>query len=186
MHRFARIVLGYHGCSLALSTEMFSGVKTIAEWLPSENTHDWLGKGIYFWEHSPERAMQWAKARHGEKGAVIGAVIQLGDCFDLTDVAKSSALKKTYAEMRGNALERGGSLPTNSGGDRDLKNRALDCQIINDYLDKKDKKIQTVRGAFWEGPDLYEGAMLREQTHIQLAVRDPSCILGIFHPMGLS
>lgn len=98
MHRFARIVLGYHGCSTAFAEELFSGTKTVAEWQPSENTHDWLGKGIYFWEHSPERAEQWARARHGDRGAVIDAVLQLGDCFDLTDVAKSRELRETHVE----------------------------------------------------------------------------------------
>lgn len=186
MHRFARIVLGYHGCSTAFAEELFSGTKTVAEWQPSENTHDWLGKGIYFWEHSPERAEQWARARHGDRGAVIGAVLQLGDCFDLTDVAKTRELQQVHAQVEHEARERGHALPTNAGGDRDLKKRALDCWIINTHLDNEKESIQTVRGAFWEGPDLYQGAMLREQTHIQIAVRDPSCILGIFQPMRLA
>ncbi len=186
MHRFARIVLGYHGCASAFAAEMFSGAKPIAEWKPSEKSYDWMGRGIYFWEHSPERAMQWARARHGMDGAVIGAVIQLGNCFDLTDVEKTQKLKETHALFQRDALARGMRLPTNAGGDRDLKKRALDCKIINNHLDNNTVNIQTVRSAFWEGPDLYEGAMLREQTHIQIAVRDPSCILGLFHPMGLS
>jgi hypothetical protein len=186
MHRFARIVLGYHGCAAGFAAEMFSGAKTIAEWKPSAKSYDWLGRGIYFWEHSPERAMQWARARHGADAAVIGAVIQLGNCFDLTDVEKTRKLKKTHARIQREALANGEELPTNEGGDRDLKRRALDCRIISNYLDKDAGDIQTVRCAFWEGPDLYEGAMLREQTHIQIAVRDSSSILGIFHPVGLS
>ena len=24
---------------------------------PSENDYDWLGRGIYFWEHGPQRAL---------------------------------------------------------------------------------------------------------------------------------
>jgi len=58
----------------------------------------------------------------------------------------------------------------------------LDCLIINACLEVVDPPFQTVRAAVWEGPDIYEGAMIREQSHIQIAVRDRSCILGVFRP----
>lgn len=41
---------------------------------------------------------------------------------------------------------------------------------------------QTVRGGFPEGKALYSGAGLTEQHHIQIAVRDVSCIRGYFLP----
>lgn len=73
-------------------------------------------------------------------------------------------------------------MPQNRLG-TDLKLRDLDCLIINrtvELLEELD--FQTVRGAFLEGPEVYPGAMIREHTHVQVAVRDPGCILGVFAP----
>ena len=61
----------------------------------SKNAHDWLGHGIYFWENNPKRALDWAKfmSKHPTfKGRVkepfaIGAIIDLGNCLDLTEAA---------------------------------------------------------------------------------------------------
>ena len=77
MERFARIILGYQGAKAGEAAEfarkLLLGDVAVDEWKPSENEFDWLGHGIYFWEHSPERARRWA----GADGIVIGAVIQL-------------------------------------------------------------------------------------------------------------
>ncbi len=186
MHRFARVVLGYHGCDATFANHLFSNEDVIAEWKESNRPYDWLGRGIYFWEHSPERARQWARDRHGDAGAVVGAVLQLGLCFDLMDIASTRMLVDAYTRVREEKRAAGRQLPTNAGGDRDLKKRLLDCLIINACLEIADQPFQTVRAAFWEGPDIYEGAMIREQSHIQIAVRDRACILGIFRPTLLS
>ena len=53
-----------------------------------------MGHGIYFWEHSPERR-RWA----GAEGIVVGAVIQLGNCLDLTDLQFTSLLKQSYTDL---------------------------------------------------------------------------------------
>ena len=42
--------------------------------------------------------------------------------------------------------------------------------------------FQTVRGVFVEGHPAFPGAGIRTRTHVQIAVRDPSCILGFFKP----
>lgn len=53
----------------------------------NRNYH-WLGGGIYFWENDQERALEWAKEKssRGEvkTPSVIGAVIELGKCLDLS------------------------------------------------------------------------------------------------------
>ena len=90
MDPFARIVIGYHGCSEEFARDLLLGVLPVRAWKPSTNDWDWLGHGIYFWEHSPERAFRWAKeegARRGFAPAVVSAVIQLGRCFDLLNEA---------------------------------------------------------------------------------------------------
>lgn len=43
-------------------------------------------------------------------------------------------------------------------------------------------KFQTVRGVFQEGVPAFVGSDIRRKSHIQIAVRDPDCILGYFKP----
>lgn len=79
-------VLGYHGCSLPTAERLLDG----EPFKQSRNVYDWLGKGVYFWEANPLRALQFAKEqleRRGGKRAkpgIVGAVIDLGLCLDLT------------------------------------------------------------------------------------------------------
>lgn len=152
----------------------------VADWKVSQNEYDWLGEGIYFWEHSPERARRWA----GADGIVIGAVIQLGQCLDLTDIQSTEMLPKAYERARAFCKRTKRPLPTNQG--REFKNRKLDCLVLNhlvESLGKEGLTVQTVRGAFEEGESAFPGSMLKKETHIQVAVRDLGCILGVFRPL---
>jgi hypothetical protein len=183
LERFARVILGYHGAkpgeAAEFSKKLLLGEVKIDEWRPSENEFDWLGHGIYFWEHSPERAQRWA----GEGGVVIGAVIQLGRCLDLTDLACTRALKKSFESLEKSFAEKNMDLPKNTG--KELKNRKLDCLVINTLVTlqgETEPRVQTVRGAFEEGDEAFPGSMLKMETHIQVAVRDVGCILGVFRP----
>ncbi len=57
---WGRYLLGYNGCDKELAKSVAAsgrGMKT------SQNDHDWLGHGLYFWEDSPKRALQWAKEK---------------------------------------------------------------------------------------------------------------------------
>lgn len=188
MLRFPRVVLGYHGCIEPVATELLSGAREIADWRPSENPWDWLGRGIYFWEHAPERAKRWADAkaaRAGGRAAVVGAVIQLGQCFDLTDVNITGTLAEVHREIAEEYRALGRTLPENRGRDEDLRMRELDCLVINSLLVKMPRRgvtIDTVRGAFEEGPPAFPGAKIRAASHIQIAVRNPANILGVFRP----
>ena len=190
MDQFARTVLGYHGCStpesVAFARSLFAGNAEIGDWEPSSNEYDWLGRGIYFWEHGPHRAREWAN----EEGMVIGAVIQIGRCFDLTDINNTALLREAYENVVTLYESKSWKLPENKG--RDLKLRNLDCIVLNHFLDTMDAALaesvsesfryQTVRCPFEEGTEAFPGSMLRTQTHIQIAVRDPDCILGVFRP----
>ena len=84
-------VLGFHGCDKKIADKVLSGKDRL---IPSENEYDWLGNGIYFWENSHQRALEYAKLlrQHPkrsinpvEKPYVIGAVIDLGHCLNLLD-----------------------------------------------------------------------------------------------------
>jgi len=95
---------------------------------PSMNEYDWLGEGAYFWESSPERALSYARLikqyKRGQGSIkepyVVGAVIDLGLCLNLTE----------------------------------------------------------------EGA-LYPGTSFRQETHIQLCVREINCIKGYFRPLNV-
>jgi hypothetical protein len=50
--QYQRLVLGYHGCEKSVADRVLTGDDTLRK---SEKRHDWLGSGIYFWEHGPER-----------------------------------------------------------------------------------------------------------------------------------
>src|SRR5687767_8771165 len=109
MERFARVVLGYHGCLEPTASNLLNGTVSVDEWAPSENSWDWLGHGVYFWEHSPQRALEWARAKAGRlprrggkrpRPAVVGAVIQLGRSFDLMNVAHTRELGGAYAQIK--------------------------------------------------------------------------------------
>ena len=161
---------------------------------PSVNPYDWLGKGIYFWEYGPQRALEFAheqKARGKvQNPAVLGAYIHLGRCFDLTDTQNTSQLSTAFA-LWSQALDAQGlQLPVNrkgkDGGD-DILLRFRDCALLNWYMEQLDYEdesgyYQTVRGVFVEGEPAYEGAAIYTKTHIQIAVREQTCILGYFAP----
>jgi len=182
MERFARTIIGYHGCEEAFAHDVLSGKVKINQWQPSQNSWDWLGDGIYFWEHSPARALRWAQENCGS-AAVMGAVVQLGTCFDLLDESITAILAGSYLKLAGGYADQGRPLPTNTGAAGKL--RKLDRLVINDCLIRlnlQGVQYDTVRGAFLEGDAVYPGAGFSRETHIQVAVRNSACILGVFLP----
>ncbi len=133
MDQFARIVVGYHGGTEEFARELLLGNLPISAWRPSTNAWDWLGRGIYLWEHSPERALRWARERYrtgGQAASVIGAVVQLGRCFDLLNETFTAILAESDHELARTFAEQGRSLPRNRV--RQAKRRVLDCLVIND------------------------------------------------------
>jgi hypothetical protein len=82
----------------------------------------------------------------------------------------------------------GVEIPKNKGGSPDHKRRFLDCAVLNAYLtgleEKAGRSYQTVRGAFREGRPVFRNSCTYTETHIQIAVRDPKCIVGTFRPTG--
>ena len=48
MEKFARIIVGYHGCPRTFTDALLLGKVPIGQWNTSQNTYDWLGEGIYY------------------------------------------------------------------------------------------------------------------------------------------
>lgn len=173
-----RIVVGYHGCHRDFAQGLVRGRISLEEWQASRNDYDWLGEGIYFWEHAPGRAWQWARERHGADGAVVAAEIELGRCLDLGDTRFTTLLRLVHEDTVRWYADEGLKLPQNRG--REGKLRRLDCLIVDQtvaFLDQRAAlSVQTVRCPFEEGEPAYDGGMIRSQSHVQIAVRDRNCL----------
>ncbi len=189
--QYERLVIGYHGCDRAVGERVLLSGERLQ---PSDNRYDWLGRGIYFWEHGPHRALDWAREMQTRgkiaEPFVLGAFIHLGRCFDLTDTDATQHLAGWFDQLVRGCKAAGQPVPRNEGheeGDHDLLLRFLDCAVLNlglDELDDREGQIvyQTVRGVFPEGHPAFAGSRIRSKTHVQIAVRDAACVLGYFRP----
>lgn len=189
MHNLsASFVLGYHGCNRDTSERLLLN----EPFRLSENAYDWLGSGIYFWEANPDRALDWASHRSARKKSsagietepsVVGAAIDLGYCLDLISTNGTNAVEEAYQDLRTVFAASGVELPANTG-DEDLLHRKLDCMVINllhqTRLESAKRPFDTVRGLFTEGELLYPTSGFRRKTHIQVCVRNPDNIKGVF------
>ena len=179
-----RQIIAYHGCHKDVRDKILSGKGHLKR---SNNMWDWLGSGIYFWENGAHRAEEWAKEQHGEDGVVLGAVINLGNCFDLLDTKYPNYLSYAYNLFVEQKIVANEKMPKNSSNNM---RRDLDCAVINFLLSylanheehSKENTFQTVRSLFTEGDVVYPGSAIVNKSHIQIAVRDESCILGYFMP----
>ncbi len=193
----AGLIPGFHGYDKKIADEVINQKTSLLE---SSNEFDWLGHGMYFWENSPARAMEFAqflkdnpsKAQKPiEQPSVIGAIIDLGYCFDLVNYEMLSLLKSGYEVFKDAWEKQGKKLPANKavGHSGDLLLRNLDCAVIETiHQIRKDRNMQpfdSVRGVFWEGDDLYPNAGFKEKNHLQLCIRNPNCIKGYFYPREL-
>jgi hypothetical protein len=123
---------------------------------------------------------------------VVGAVIDLGNCLDLTDAGSLDIIRAGYEEFRRTIEQAGATLPENESagrGDNDLVRRHLDCAVVNFVHLLREREINpfdTVRGIFTEGDELYPGARIMAKTHVQVCVRNPKkSIKGYFRPPRL-
>lgn len=186
-------VLGYHGCSVETAHAAISRRSAL---LWSEKSYDWLGAGIYFWEADSQRAWEWAQdrcRRTGERPCVIGAAIDLGNCLDLLTRKDQDLLRDAYATLVETYATGNRPLPKNEparfGDDRDRKLRRLDCAVIDQlHVSVSNSGLEpfdTVRGMFTEGAEIYPGSGFYERSHVQIAVRNPAAIKGLFLPPEL-
>jgi hypothetical protein len=186
MHRLSSsFILGYHGCDRSVAEQLIQGEQS----RKSDNDYDWLGPGVYFWEANPQRALAFAQKASGRNGskirnpAVVGAVLDLGLCLDLTTTSSLDMLRIGYAHVKLRSEAEENPLPTNSA---DLLRRNLDCAVIrrlHTILEEgQSEPIDSVKGVFTEGDPVYPGAGFLEETHIQIAICNLRCIKGVFWP----
>lgn len=164
----------------------------------SFRTWDWLGDGVYFWLDGPERALLWARERRYLDPVVVAADLDLTTCLDLTRPAHQALVRSMHMKLLAEAVQAGLDLPENSDLKldpyHDRKNRSLDRLVINStcleveaaYNDARAHgqsspmaPFASVRGVFQEGGPVYPGAGFHEASHVQVAVRDLSCIRNV-------
>lgn len=183
-------MIAYHGCDRSVADKVLLEGSALA---PSEKDYDWLGNGIYFWEHGPQRALDWSIQRKKEgklsEPAVIGAIIQLGNCFDLLDTRYTEALQRMWPFFVEARLAEAQKVPTNrstkQSPETDKLLRYRDCAVINwtiSQLEESEPAYDSVRGLFQEDEPVYEDSEIRLKSHIQIAIRNPACIIGYFRP----
>lgn len=183
-------VIGFHSCDKEVGLKVLNGIDTLK---PSNNTWDWLGDGVYFWEENPGRALEYAEESAQRKQFnlvriktpfVLGAIIDLEHCLNLVEKESLLILSTAHGGLEKTAAASGGRLPENKGD-----NRALDCAVIK-YIHQANitegkRGYDTVRCAFPEGGSAYDGSEITSRLHIQIAVRTPECIKGVFLPLPI-
>jgi len=124
-------VIGFHSCDKEVGLKVLNGKD---ELLPSQNSWDWLGEGVYFWEQNPLRAMEYAQASAKrtqfnkvpiKTPFVLGAIIDLGNCLNLVESGSLEILGQAYKGLSQVIKGSDGKMPGNK-----KDNRALDCAVI--------------------------------------------------------
>ncbi len=172
---YDRTVVAFHGTNAETAAMLTKGIA----FNQSQNDHDWLGHGIYFWEFAPQQAWSWAEKCFGTNAAVVGALVRLGRCFDLFDPGNARALAAFHAEYCRVMAATQRPLPINF-----KSKKRLDCAVFNfmfQQLGEAGRVVDSTRAPFvqtqnrlWESSGVFEGA------HIQLSVRNSENILAVW------
>jgi len=135
-------VYGFHGLDKEVALKILN--KQI-DFKTSHNEYDWLDNGICFWENNFQRAEKYAiedSKREDTKikePFTLGAVIDLGNCFDLLEQQNLEFLAWAYSEFEKSLIENEEELPENTPfgkSDFDFKKRELDCAVIRFELNE--------------------------------------------------
>lgn len=195
------LIVAYHGCDITTRDDLVSGrLGTLHQ---SRNCYDWLGQGMYFFEDDIDRALVFAKNSHENPKkmytrkaigtpAVVGATLCIKHCLDMTTQRGIRSFREALESMTESFTRAGIPMPTNEPAhpeDRDILLRNLDASVVNlirqARFDTGMEPIQAVRGAFYQGEELAPLSGFRQNSHIQIALRDPSCVVGWFLPSGV-
>jgi hypothetical protein len=183
-------ITGFHSCDKVVGLEVLNGRSFLT---PSVNDWDWLGEGVYFWEQNPLRALEYAEEsaiglQHNKKPIttpfVIGAIIELGNCLNLTEPTSLQIVKQAHDSLKEAHLRSGEPMKENNGPKREL-----DCAVIK-YLHTirekaGDTPFDTIRSPFHEADLLYENANFSARLHIEICVKNLAQIKGYFLPMPI-
>jgi hypothetical protein len=176
---YHRTVIAFHGTTEETADRLVCG----ESFRISESADDWFGQGVYFWEYAPKQAWWWArKFKKFARPAVVGAIIRLGNCFDLLGPKNVKILKVYHDSLVADLQEAGREVPRNY-----RHHRNLDCAVFN-YLYEKagdaGKPLDSARAVYVptaSAKRVWPGSWIYEEAHIQICVRNPKNILAVWH-----
>lgn len=120
---------------------------------------------------------------------MLGAIFDLGYCLDLTCRDSLKMLNLVWENVVKPTYETGcirENKPGKKGETGELVLRFLDCYVIEAVhkynSDANLEEYDSVRGAFWEGDQIYPTAGFLTKNHIQICLRNYDCIVGFFLP----
>jgi hypothetical protein len=149
----------------------------------SDEADEWFGKGIYFWEYAFKQAWWWARDyKRYARPAVVGALIQLGNCFDLLDPQNVILARLLHDEFKHRLAQQGVPIPANV-----RHRRNLDCGVFNYIYQTSDKvaePIESARGVYIPTPTAkraWPGSWISEEAHVQVCVRTAKAIRSVWH-----
>ncbi len=169
-----RTVVGYHGCTATTA----QNILTEGQFRSSVNQYDWLGYGVYFWEYAPYRVWEWAgfvASLKNDEPAVLRATIRLGFCVNLLDTRDIPGLIGVYTRL----AQISADIPVNTLRGAHYLDRFVVDAYAEFYQKQYQRTVQTVRGCFPEGAPIYNGSRILSKAHVQVAVRDLSCITSL-------
>lgn len=193
------LLIAYHGCDATTRDDLVTGV--VPHLAHSRNRYDWLGPGAYFFEGDERRALKFAEASHGAPSklytskpiatpAVVGAVLRVGRCLDMTTQAGIDEFCDACEAMVQGLHGAGKQIPVNQStlDEVDILFRALDSAVFGFIHAARDAggspHFQAVRGAFRQGREVAPNSGFHRDSHVQIALRDNNCVLGWFLPPG--
>ncbi len=140
---YNRTIVGYHRTSKTRAEQIVRN----QSFNPSKDRDDWLGHGMYFWEHAPTQAWWWAKRKHKADAAVVASMIRLGNCLDMLDPENGKLLREFH-----NALVNPGvDLPANYN-----TRKYRDCAVFEAYYksvaERQEPAVEIARGVYVPTP----------------------------------
>jgi hypothetical protein len=181
-------VPGFHSCDKKVGMAVLKGDEVLK---PSNNSWDWLGGGIYFWEQNPDRALEYATESASGKQYnkiriktpfIIGCTIELHNCLNLIEPESLSVIEDAYKGLKKLTKREGHLMPKNVGSKREL-----DCAVMKYVHTIREESnlppYDTIRCAFQEGKKIYPTAPFTTRVHIQVCVINPKCLRGFYLPL---
>ena len=190
MPRFSdyhRTVIGYHGTSQSV-VEKIVLLQEPIQWY--DQSHDWMGNGVYYWEHAPKQAWRFAEIRRRQRKwdepvAVVASMIRLGFCFDLLDPDNAKKLKSLHDDYIEVCLAKNQPIPKNKRRWKYLDKAVFDYaySVINQEKaeDGSPSRVDTCRGIYVRPGStgrLWKESWVQQGAFIQLLVKNPDCTLG--------
>lgn len=205
-----QVIVAYHGCDITTRDDLVTGkIKSLKpsenpyDWLGDgiyfyESDRD---RAMQYASYSAEHCELHLTAKAIGTPAVVGAVLDVSRWLDITTQPGIQHFKAALKTLETGLAQKNAALPENRpafDGDQENLHRALDRAIFQTVHSMREKSqqnalaagntqdvmayapFQAVRGAFTQGAAISAHSAIHGQSHIQIALRDSSCVLGWF------